>query len=134
MDGACWVCFCCQHSPDEDMNVRICWVHAMECVCAQTRPLFILSSERVLGNGVRIHISSKGKMPAMGGSEEGPTMQDSEPNTLPTEPFWLVINYRNFRTTSRDFFPQLLTLRLKQQMRLIYGFFLFEERHTLVYS
>ena len=31
--------------------------------------------------------------------------------------------YRNFRTISRDFFPQLLTLRLKQRMRLIYGFF-----------
>ena len=28
------------------MNVRIFWVCAMECMCAQTRPLFILSSER----------------------------------------------------------------------------------------
>ena len=33
------------------------------------------------------------------------------------------LQYRNFRTISRDFFPQLLTLRLKQRMRLIYGFF-----------
>ena len=32
-------------------------------------------------------------------------------------------NYRNFRTISRDFFSQLWTLRLKQRMRLIYGFF-----------
>ena len=31
------------------MNVRIFWVHAMECMCAQTRPQFILSSEAVLG-------------------------------------------------------------------------------------
>ena len=31
------------------MNVRIFWVHAMKCMCAQTRPRFILSSERVLG-------------------------------------------------------------------------------------
>ena len=31
------------------MNVRIFWVRAMNCMCAQTRPRFILSSERVLG-------------------------------------------------------------------------------------
>ena len=31
------------------MNVRIFWVHAMKCMCAQTRPRFILSSEGVLG-------------------------------------------------------------------------------------
>ena len=31
------------------MNVRIFWVRAMKCMCAQTRPRFILSSERVLG-------------------------------------------------------------------------------------
>ena len=29
------------------MNVRILWVRAMKCLCAQTRPRFILSSERV---------------------------------------------------------------------------------------
>ena len=31
------------------MNVRIFWVCAMKCMCAQTRPRFILSSERVFG-------------------------------------------------------------------------------------
>ena len=31
----------------------------MECVWAQTRPWFILSSERVLGNGVRTHVNSR---------------------------------------------------------------------------
>ena len=31
------------------MNVRIFWVCVMKYVCAQTRPRFILSSERVLG-------------------------------------------------------------------------------------
>ena len=31
------------------MNVRIFWVRSMECMCAQTRPQFILSSKRVLG-------------------------------------------------------------------------------------
>ena len=29
------------------MNVRIFWVRAMKCMCAQTRPRFILSSEGV---------------------------------------------------------------------------------------
>ena len=31
------------------MNVRIFWVCAMKCMCAQTRPRFILSFERVFG-------------------------------------------------------------------------------------
>ena len=31
------------------MNVRIFWVRVMKCMCAQTRPRFILSSEGVLG-------------------------------------------------------------------------------------
>ena len=31
------------------MDVRIFWVLAMKCMCAQTRPWFILSSERVFG-------------------------------------------------------------------------------------
>ena len=31
------------------MNVRIFWVRVMKCMCAQTRPRFILSSERVFG-------------------------------------------------------------------------------------
>ena len=53
------------------MNVRIFWVRAMECMCAQTSPRFILSFERVLGNGVRTHVSSKGKILSTGGWEEG---------------------------------------------------------------
>ena len=31
------------------MNVRIFWVRAMKCMCAQTRPRFILSSKGVFG-------------------------------------------------------------------------------------
>ena len=31
------------------MNVRIFWVRVMKCMCAQTRPRFILSSEGVFG-------------------------------------------------------------------------------------
>ena len=53
MDGACLVYFCCGHTPVEDMNVGIFGVHVMECMCAQTRSRFILSSERVLGNGIK---------------------------------------------------------------------------------
>ena len=45
MDGVCCVCFCCRHSPIKDVNVSIFWVHAMEGMCAQTRPQFILSSK-----------------------------------------------------------------------------------------
>ena len=49
------------------MNVRIFWAHAMKCMCAQTRPRFILSSEGVLGgNGVGTHVNSKGKIPSTG--------------------------------------------------------------------
>ena len=64
----------------------------MECMCEQTRPRFILSSERVLGNGVRTHVNSKGKIPSIGkkllprgGSNPRRCIkQDSEPNTLLT--------------------------------------------------
>ena len=69
MAGACWVC-CCQHSPVKHMNVRIFWISAMECMCAQARPWFILSLERVWGNRFRNHVNSKGKMPSTRGSEK----------------------------------------------------------------
>ena len=42
----------------------------MECMCAQTRPRFILSSKRVLRNGVGTCVNSNGKIPSTGGSEE----------------------------------------------------------------
>ena len=45
----------------------------MECMCVQTRPLFMLSSKGFLGNGVRIHVNSKGKIPCAGSLEEGLT-------------------------------------------------------------
>ena len=59
---------------------------------AQTRPRFILSSERVFwGKGVRTHVNSKGKIPSTGKfvlrGESNPRRcikQDSEPNPLPT--------------------------------------------------
>ena len=42
-------------------------------MCAQIRPRFILSSERVMGNEVGTNVNSKGKIPSTGGSEEGRT-------------------------------------------------------------
>ena len=48
------------------MNVRIFCVCVMKCMCAQTRPWFILSSKTV-----RTHVNSKGKIPSTRGSEEG---------------------------------------------------------------
>ena len=55
-------------------------------------PLFILSSERVLGNGVRTHVDSKGKNPLChrprgGSNPQCYIMQDSKPNTPPAELF-----------------------------------------------
>ena len=63
------------------MNVRVFWVRAMECMCAQTRPRFILSRERVLGNGSRTHVNSKGKIHSTGGSEESRTRDASSRGT-----------------------------------------------------
>ena len=102
MDGTCWVCFCCWHSPIKDLNVRICWVHAMECMCVQTRPWLILSSERVFLGLIRksfdliwkslTHVNSKEKIPSTrksllrvrGSNPWRCIKQDSEPSTLPT--------------------------------------------------
>ena len=68
------------------MNIRIFWVRAMKCMCAQTRPQFILSSERVfLGNGVWTHVNSKGKIPYTGKFPqrriEPATLWTASPNT-----------------------------------------------------
>ena len=95
MDGAWWVCFCCRHSPVQDMNVKIFWVHAMECICAKTRLWFIVSSERIFGEWSQNPFYSKDKIPSTsstgkillrGGSKQSRCIkQDSKPNTLPTE-------------------------------------------------
>ena len=42
-------------------------------MCTQTRPLSMFSSEKVLGNGVRTHVNSKGKIPSTGSSEQDRT-------------------------------------------------------------
>ena len=69
----CAGCFCCPLSTVWDMNVRIFWVSAMECMCVQTRPWFILSSERVLGNGVKPMLAPREKFPLPDCFEQGRT-------------------------------------------------------------
>ena len=70
MDGACWVCFLL---PAFIYLGHECQDLLSLCVCVQTRPQFILSSERVVGNGVKTHVNSKRKIPYTGGSEKDQT-------------------------------------------------------------
>ena len=70
------------------MNIRIFWVHAMKCMCAQTRPRSIISSERVLG-GMEFEpmLTPREKSPLpedfpRGGSNPRPCGQRAQ--TLPT--------------------------------------------------
>ena len=99
MDGACWVCFCCRHSPIYVMNVRIFWVRAMKCMCAQTRPQFILSSEGVF-RGMKFEpmLTPREKSPL----PENVPREGSNPRrcgqraqALPTELFQPPININN---------------------------------------
>ena len=73
----------------ECQDLLIC---TMERICAQTRPQFILSPKRVLGNGVRTHVDFKGKITSTGRPRGGLNlwcciMQGREPSTLRTEVF-----------------------------------------------
>ena len=79
--GWCMLGFCCRHSPVQDMNVRIFWVRAMGCMCAQTRPRFILSSELWAG-GMESEpmLTPKEKnIPSAWGSEENGTHDATRP-------------------------------------------------------
>ena len=103
VDGACWVCFRCRYLPVQNINVRIFWIRAMERMCAQTRPWFILSSERVWENGVR------GKNPLyrrlrVGSNPWCCIRQNSEPNTIPTELFQPICVIQN-----KDIFGPVFT-------------------------
>ena len=89
----------------------------MECMCAQTRPRFILSSKRVLRNGVRNHVNFKGKKSHLwrlrGGLNSGHCiMHDSEPNTLPTELFRLTSLTPQPPNTPGQFIPVTLRYHL----------------------
>ena len=90
------------------MNVRIFWVRAMKCMCAQTRPQFILSSERVFG-GMEFEpmLTPREKSPLpenfpRGGSN--PRRCGQQAKTLPTSysapslSFWEWRFCRNFPT------------------------------------
>ena len=64
----------------------------MECMCAQTRPRFTLSSERVLREWSQNPCELQGEDPLYqrfrgGWNPRRCIMQDREPNTLPTELF-----------------------------------------------
>ena len=61
----------------------------LECMCAQTRSQFILSSERLLGNEVRTHGNSKGKIPSTRGSEEGWNCDAASCRTVSPKRYWL---------------------------------------------
>ena len=67
------------------------WVRVRECMCAQRRPWFTLSSKRVFGNEVRTHINSKGKIPCTRGSEEGRTHDAASRRTV--SPTHYQLNY-----------------------------------------
>ena len=99
------------------MNGRIFWVCAMECMCAQTRPQFILSFERVFEGNiegfqpewcistiyhaldipfwsgtldiVRTHVNSKAKIPSTGGSGEDRTHNAASSTTASLTHHWL---------------------------------------------
>ena len=67
------------------MNIRICWVCVMECVCARLDLDLYSHLKDLLGNGVRTHVNSKGKIPSTGGSEEDRTCDTaSRRTTRPT--------------------------------------------------
>ena len=68
------------------MNVRIFWVRAMECMCAQTRPRFILSSEKVFwGMEFGAMLTPRKKIPVIGKFPqrriEPATLWTASPNT-----------------------------------------------------
>ena len=127
------------------MNVRIFWVRAMKCMCAQTRPRFILSSERVLG-GVEFEpmLTPREKSPVpenvpRGGSN--PRRCGQRAQALPTELFrppqqhlkWHtsgipLSNYLNFLHTSEQngtlaFVTQLQRVFLNEWGLFTWSFF-----------
>ena len=67
------------------MNVGIFWVRAMKCMCAQSRPRFILSSERVFGEWSLNPCLLQGKNPSSGKFPqrriEPATLWTGSPNT-----------------------------------------------------
>ena len=93
------------------MNVRIFWVRAMKYMCAQTRPRFILSTERVLG-GMEFEpmLTPREKSPLLENVPRGglnPRRCGQRAQTLPTS-YSTVYNFCLFLsafTTIFKFFP-----------------------------
>ena len=116
MDGSCWVWFlllaftlsrtwmsgslesameCLLRVPDQN-GVSLLYImleihHSGRepLMCAQTRPRFMLSSERVLGNGVRTHVNSKRKVPSTGGWEKVGTRDTASRRAVSPTHWWL---------------------------------------------
>ena len=67
-----------------------------ECMCTQTKPRFILSSERVWGKESKLMLTPREKsplpkiLPGGGWNPRRCIKEDSEPNTLPTSPLFLI--------------------------------------------
>ena len=89
MDGACWVCSCCRHSPSrtwisgsfESMRWNAC-VHRVD-LSLYSHP------KEFLGNEVRNHVSSKRKIPSAGGSKEVWTCGAASRRTESPAHYWL---------------------------------------------
>ena len=91
-------------------------------MCAQTRPWFILSSERGLFGGMESEpmLTPREKSPlrekfsSKGGSYPRRCIkQDSEPNTLPTELFRPLQHFQLHDFLRRDMWPKRTSLRDK---------------------
>ena len=84
MDGACWVCFCCRHSPVLSRtwlsgSFESVWWNA----CVHKLDLGLYSHvKEFVRNGVRNHGISKGKIPSTGGSQEGWTHDTASRRTV----------------------------------------------------
>ena len=93
------------------MNVRIFWVCAMKCMYAQTRPRFILSSERVFG-GMEFEpmLTPREKIPSTENVPRGsnPRRCGQRAQALPTElfrpPHYILIWVDCFIFGGRTFF------------------------------
>ena len=79
------------------MNVRIFYVLAMECMCAQSRPQFILLCKRGLGMKSEPMLTPREEFPLQKALRKvEPVMLHREPNTPPTElfqPQWPVSDF-----------------------------------------
>ena len=79
--------------PSRTYMSRSFWVHVMECMCAQTRPQFILWSERVFGEW---SLREKSPLPEKFSSEEDQTRDAASSRTA--SPAHCKLNYSSPET------------------------------------